>query len=88
MSKKPTAEIHQLKTAETTARKTPEKIMRPCDYGLWGAVKNCETQVGTVETYNKLCDWAEALKAKIDAGEGRQALAMFATDPKFIFPMS
>lgn len=81
------AEIHQLKTTETTDRPPPKRIWRPCDYGLMGAVRNMETQVGTVEAYNKLCNAAEALKQKIDAGEGQQALAMFATDPKFIYPM-
>jgi hypothetical protein len=81
------AEIHQLKTVETTDRPAPKKIWRPCDYGLFGAVKSMETQVGTVEAYNKLCDAAEVLRARIDAGEGKQAAEMFAIDPKFIFPL-
>lgn len=82
------AQIHQLITSETTARPPPAKIYRPCDYGLFGAVRSMEAQVGTVETYNKLCDTATALKAQIDAGKGKQALAMFATDPAFIYPLT
>ena len=81
------AEIHQLRTAETTTRPAPAKILRPCDYGLLGAINGLVTQVGTVEAYNKLCDAAAVLKDQIDAGEGKQALAMFATDPKFIYPL-
>ena len=82
------AEIHQLKTKETTERPAPVKIFRPCDYGLFGAVRSMETQVGTVEAYNKLCDAAAVLKARIDAGEGKQAAEMFAIDPKFIYPLT
>ena len=80
------AKIHQLKTAETTHREPPKKIVRPCDYGLYLAITAAETQTGTVEAYNKLCDWAEKLKAKIDAGQGLQCHAMWVTDPQFIYP--
>lgn len=45
-----------------------------------------ETQVGTVEAYNRLCDWAEALKAKIDRGDAKAQSHLFATDPKWIYP--
>ena len=80
--------VQQLITSEMTSREPPKKIKRPCDFGLWTAVNGCETQVGTVETYNKLCDWADSLKAKIDAGNGVQALEMFSTDPKMIYPVT
>ncbi|MEI7297332.1 hypothetical protein WCQ02_34845 [Paraburkholderia tropica] len=37
--------------------------------------------MGTVEAYNRLCDWAQSLKAKIDAGKAEQQNRLFATDP-------
>jgi hypothetical protein len=80
------SDVQQLKTKESTSRAAPNKIKRPCDYGLDSAVINMESQVGTVEAYNKLCDAAMRLKAKIDLGEARQALEFFATNPDFIYP--
>lgn len=70
---KPTAEL-------------PKKIARPCDYGLMGAVRDCETQVGTVEAYNKLCAHAAALKAKIDGGKAEAPHERWLTDPAWIYP--
>lgn len=60
--------------------------MRPCDWGLINAVNSMETQVGSVEAYNKLCEAATQLRAKIDAGNGKAAHPMWATDPKYIYP--
>ena len=78
--------VEQLPVKATSDRSAPKRIMRPCEYGLWGAVKDMETQMGTVEAYNRLCDWAQSLKAKIDAGEAVQQNRLFATDPKWIYP--
>ena len=64
----------------------PKPIMRPCDYGLWNAVRAMETQVGTVEAYNRLCQWAAQLHAKIEAGDAKAPHPMWLTDPKFIYP--
>ncbi|WEF34910.1 hypothetical protein [Pseudoduganella chitinolytica] len=64
----------------------PKRIMRPCDYGMWNAVKAMETQVGTVEAYNRLCEWAASLRQKIDAGEAKAPHPMWLTDPKHIYP--
>ena len=80
------AEILQLQVDQATTRLPPKRIKRPCDYGLELAIINMETQVGTVESYNRLCDAAAAVKAKIDAGMGKPAMVHFATDPKFIYP--
>lgn len=80
------SEVVQLKTASDTARPAPKRIIRPCEYCLFNAVRVLETQMGTVEAYNRLCDAAQALKAKIDACDGTQAHAMWATDPAFIYP--
>ena len=81
------SEVRQLPVIGTADRPAPKKIMRPCDYGLLGAIMNLETQVGSVEAYNKLCDAADALKAKIDAGNGQAQNRMFATDPNWIYPV-
>ncbi len=43
-------------------------IIRPCDWGLRLAIDNLETQLGSIEAYNRLATAAAALKAKIDAG--------------------
>jgi len=80
------SEVHQLPVTGVADRPAPKKIMRPCDYGLLGTVRDLETQVGTVEAYNKLCDAAAKLKAKIDAGNGQVQHPMFATDPNWIYP--
>ena len=80
------AEIHQLETKQSTIRHVPAKINRPCDYGLELAISSMETQVGTVEAYNKLCDAAEKLKEKIDGGKSKIAMIQFSTDPAWIYP--
>ena len=79
-------DIRQLPVVGVASRPAPKRIMRPCDWGLINAVYSMETQVGSVEAYNKLCDAAAQLKAKIDAGNGKAAHSMWATDPKFIYP--
>lgn len=63
----------------TTDRKPPKHLMRPCDYGLLGAIHDLETQLGTVEAYNRLCDAAAAMKAQIDAGRAKAQNPLFAT---------
>ncbi|MCP1117002.1 hypothetical protein [Robbsia andropogonis] len=42
--------------------------------------------MGTVEAYNRLCDWAQHLKEKIDRGDAQAQHSLFATDPKWIYP--
>jgi hypothetical protein len=78
--------VEQLPVKASSDRPPPKRIMRPCEYGLWNAVKSMETQMGTVEAYNRLCDWAESLKAQIDRGEAKAQHSMWATDPNFIYP--
>lgn len=79
------SEVLQLNAVETSSRKPPKRIVRPCDYGLARTIHSLEDQVGTVEAYNKLCNAAEALKSKIDSGNAKAQLLMFATDPDFIY---
>jgi len=47
----------------------PKKIIRPCDYGLMCAVRSLETQVGTIEAYNRLVDAANILYQRIKIGD-------------------
>lgn len=58
--------------------KQPQQIARPCDWGLQSAVQDAETQLGTIEAYNRLCQWAAHLKARIDAGDVKAQHPMFA----------
>lgn len=60
----------------------PKPITRPCDYGLWLAVNAAETQLGTIEAYNRLCARAAALKARIDKGDVKAQHPMFAVSVK------
>lgn len=66
--------------------KLPSRIMRPGEYGLLNAIRNCETQLGTVEVYNRLCDAAAQLKQQIDAGKATPPDIRFLTDPDWIYP--
>lgn len=56
----------------------PKRIMRPCDWGLMGAINNLEVQLGTIEAYNRLATATHALRAKIDAGKAEPQNPMFA----------
>ena len=56
----------------------PLPIRRPCDYSLKMAVSALETQLGTIEAYNRLAAAAHDLKAKIDAGKAAPQNPMFA----------
>ena len=78
--------VEQLPVKGASERPAPRRIMRPCEYGLLGTVRDLETQMGTVEAYNRLCDAAQRLKTKIDAGDAEQQHKMWATDPNFIYP--
>jgi hypothetical protein len=78
--------VEQLPVKGTSDRPTPKRIMRPCEWGLLATVKDLETQMGTVEAYNRLCDAAQQLKAKIDRGDAQAQHKLFATDPEWIYP--
>ncbi len=60
----------------------PKPINRPCDYSLVLAMQALETQLGTIEGYNRLCQAAAALKAKIDAGQAEPQNPLFAVSVK------
>ena len=62
------------------------RIVRPCDYSLRSATWALETQLGTIEAYNRLATAAHELKAKIDAGEAVPQHAMFAVSARGATP--
>jgi hypothetical protein len=49
----------------------PKRVKRPCDYGLEGAVVQLESQLGTIEAYNRLCAAAKSLRSVIDDGRAK-----------------
>lgn len=60
----------------------PERVMRPCDYGMLGALYNLEVQLGTIEAYNRVVEAANHLKARIDAGDIKPQNPIFAVHIK------
>ena len=52
----------------------PDSIMLPCDYSLAGAVMALETQLGTIEAYNRMVAYAKRLKLQITRGEARDPI--------------
>lgn len=75
-----TAELHPWpKVAGRPEVEPPKRIVRPCDYSLMGAINALETQLGTIEAYNRMAEAAHSLKAKIDAGQAKAQHPMFAT---------
>ena len=59
----------------------PKPIVRPCDHGLTLAVQNLETQLGTIEAYNRLVSSANAMMARILAGDVKPQNPIFAVSP-------
>lgn len=51
-------------------RPVPAFKMRPCDYGLRGAITALETELGSYEAYNRLVSAALLLKEKVESGKG------------------
>ncbi len=56
----------------------PAIIKRPCDFSLESAVTSLETQLGTIEAYNRIVASAAGLKEKIDSHKGRPASHCYA----------
>lgn len=59
-------------------KRLPSRILRPCDAGLELAVRSLETQLGTIEAYNRLVDAANALRKRIDSGDVKAQNPIFA----------
>lgn len=60
------------------AKAKPRRIKRPCDWGLELTVIQLETQLGTVEAYNRIVDAAKYLQEKINAGHAKSQNPLFA----------
>lgn len=60
----------------------PRPIKRPCDWGMESALAALETQLGTIEAYNRLCAAAVILRARIDAGDIKAQNPIFACSVK------
>lgn len=56
----------------------PTRIRRPCDAGLALAVTGLETQLGTIEAYNRIVEAAAVLKKRIDLGDAKPQNPLFA----------
>jgi len=65
-----------------TPHEAPKRIVRPCDYGLRGAVVSLEQQLGTIEAYNRLVEVASVLRARIDEGKAEAQNPIFAISVK------
>lgn len=60
----------------------PKRIMRPSDWGLISAVNALETQLGSIEAYNRLVTAANQLRAKIERGEAKAQNPIYAKHPR------
>lgn len=60
----------------------PKQIKRPCDFGLELAWIKLETQLGTIEAYNRLVHLADGVKRNIDNGEIEPQNPLYATSIK------
>lgn len=63
-------------------RPEPRRLMRPCDWSLQTAVQSLETQLGSIEAYNRLADAAAEMRAKIDAGNAQPQNPIYAVHPR------
>jgi|GEM_PF-2240498 len=76
------ADVKAWPKATGTPMPAPKRIRRPCDYGLMAAVNNAETQLGTIEAYNRLVEHADELRARIERGDVKPQNPLFALDIK------
>lgn len=82
------SDIRKLPVQAAPTAALPVRIMWPCDYGLLGAVRDMETQIGTVEAYNRLCEAAARLKRQVDDGKAKIPHERWLIDPNWIYPAS
>jgi hypothetical protein len=72
-----------IKSFPSTVRGNPQRpILRPCDYGLFNTIRDLETQLGTIEAYNRLVAASERLKKRIDAGDVKAQNPLYAVSIK------
>lgn len=58
----------------------PRHIKRPADYTLEIAVIALETQLGTIEAYNRLVAACDAMRVQIDAGKAKEQNPQYRTN--------
>lgn len=58
----------------------PRLIKRPCDNGLDLAILNLETQLGTIEAYNRLCRAAHKMHTRIELDDVKPQNPLYAVD--------
>lgn len=63
-------------------KQPPIRIKRACDWGLESAVSALETQLGTIEAYNRIVDAANILKSRIDTGDVKAQNPLYAKNIK------
>lgn len=63
-------------------KKIPERIKRPADWGFESAWMQLETQLGTIEAYNRMVEMCERVKLKIDRGGAVAQNPIYAKSPK------
>ncbi|GAC1439043.1 MAG: hypothetical protein NVS1B11_36690 [Terriglobales bacterium] len=61
----------------TVAAEVPQKALRHCDYSLIVTVRALESQLGTIEAYNRLIEAAVKLRVAIDNGRSCPPLVCF-----------
>ncbi len=50
----------------------PRRFDKAADHGLWNAIRALESQWGTVEAHNRLVEWCDHLRAKVENGDAEQ----------------
>lgn len=58
----------------------PKRVKRPCDYGLESAVYGLETQLGTIEAYNRLVTVCDQMRVDIANGKIKPQNPLYAVD--------
>lgn len=62
-------EVKQWPKPAGTLKEAPRRFDKAADHGLLNAVIALERQWGTVEAHNRLVEWCDRLRAKVEAGK-------------------
>lgn len=74
------AKLIQLATRGGKVIEPPKELKRPCDYGLESAWIALETQLGTIEGYNRLVRFAERINKRIFDGKAKAQNPLYSID--------
>lgn len=61
-------EVKQWPKAVGTLAARPARFDKAADYELYNAVRQLELQWGTIEAHNRLAEWCDILRARVEAG--------------------